>query len=275
MNMKFSILNWLIVSLPLAAGAGPAVFSNTAGVTINSNANPPALATPYPSTIAVTGLSGQVISKATVTLQGFTHTFPSDVSILLVSPGGQRALLMAEAGGQNKLSVTNLTLTLDDEATNSLPLFTNLVSGTFKPTNGWLDPYFSDPSGFLPYDFPPPAPVGSSNSVAALSVFNSTNPNGAWSLFVLGESAPDSGVISNGWSLAISAEPVLLSIALDQTNVVLSWTNAITGFTLQTTPSLQPPVMWTNALPLPATVSGRYTVTNPIIGSGQIYRLKM
>jgi subtilisin-like proprotein convertase family protein len=230
----------------------------------------------YPSTIIVTGLTGQVVSKATVTLHGLTHTFPSDISILLVAPNGQRSLLMAEVGGQVKYSVTNLTLTLDDDATDALPIFTNLVAGAFKPTDGWQDPYFADPGGYLPYNFPPPAPAGSSNSVSSLSVFNGTNPDGTWSLFVLGEAAQNSGVISNGWGLAISATPLLLNIAQAQTgtNVVLSWTNLASGYTLQFTPSLSPPIVWTtNALPPAVLVGGQYVVTNTIGASKRFYRL--
>ncbi len=72
----------------------------------------------------------------TVTLHGLGHDFPSDVSVLLFDPQGQSAIVMSKIGGQVKYSVTNLTLTLDDDAVNSLPVYSILVSGTFKPTNG-------------------------------------------------------------------------------------------------------------------------------------------
>ena len=36
---------------------------------------------------------------------------------------------------------------------------------------------------------------------ASLSVFNNTNPNGTWSLFVVDDAAQDSGTIAAGWTL--------------------------------------------------------------------------
>jgi hypothetical protein len=272
---KISILLFALLCSALRGAAAPVAFTNATVVNIPSTTNLPSKATPYPSTITVSGLSGQIIAKVTVTIRGFMHTFPSDVALLLVSPSAQRALLMAEVGGQNRDSVTNVTLMLDDAAAASLPVFTTLTSGAFQPTDGWLDPYFDDPSGSLPYDFPPPAPAGSSNSPAALSVFNGTSPNGTWTLFALGASYPDLGAISNGWSLAISAIPLVLNIEQSDTNAVLSWTNLASGFTLQTTPavSLTGPSTWTNAVPAPVVVSGRFTVTNPIAGATRFYRL--
>jgi hypothetical protein len=75
-------------------------------------------ASPYPSTITVAGLSGTV-TKVTVTLTNFSHTFPDDVDILLVGPTGANAIIMSDVGGAT--GVTNLTLTLDDAAATSLP----------------------------------------------------------------------------------------------------------------------------------------------------------
>ena len=138
------------------AGSATFTFSNTNLITVADSASALTKATPYPSANIVTGLDAQVVTKVTVTLQGFTHTFPSDVSILLVGPRGQSAILMSETGGQDKYSVTNLTLTLDDNATNSLPVFTSLTSGVFKPTDGYLSLGYPN----LPYDFPSPAPPG-------------------------------------------------------------------------------------------------------------------
>ncbi len=43
---------------------------------------------PYPAQIPVSGISG-LVSQVTVTLNGFTHTFPHDVNILLADPAGQ------------------------------------------------------------------------------------------------------------------------------------------------------------------------------------------
>jgi subtilisin-like proprotein convertase family protein len=246
----------------------PFTYSNTNFIAINDSGNPPTKASPYPSTNFVNGLAGQVVTKATITLQGFSHTFPSDVSILLVGPQGQSAILMANAGGQDKYSVTNLTLTFDSDATNPLPVFTSLTNGIFMPANGYLNFGFSH----LPFDFPPPAPPGNSNSASALSVFKNTDPSGTWNLFIVDDVAGDSGAISNGWSLNLSVA-VPLQIARIQTNAVISWPASATNYQLQSTPSISGSNIWTNVSTSPALNSGHYFVTNPILAGTRFYRL--
>src|SRR5438874_3585189 len=73
-------------------------FSNSNPVIVNDSGSPPTKAAPYPSSLTVTGVTGQVITKATVTLKGFTHGFPSDVTMLLVAPAGQKLILLSEVG---------------------------------------------------------------------------------------------------------------------------------------------------------------------------------
>jgi hypothetical protein len=101
-------------------------------------------------------------------------------------------------GGDSKFPVTDLTLTLDDLAANSLPIDSALTSGTFKPTRQFPT---------LGFQFPSPAPAGSSSAPAALSGFNGTDPNGTWNLFVVDESSPDSGTLARGWSMEITTVP--------------------------------------------------------------------
>ena len=89
-------------------------------------------ASPYPATLDVTGLTG-VITKVAIRLDGLTHTQTVDLDMLLVAPGGQRAMFMSEVGAGD---VANLTATFEDGALP--PPATRLVSGTFAPTNGAL-----------------------------------------------------------------------------------------------------------------------------------------
>ncbi len=163
----------------------PANFSNTAAITINDNS----AGSPYPSTIAVSGLSGSV-TKVTVSVTGITHGFPDDIDMMLVGPGGQNALMMSDCGGNNNIS--GVSLTLDDAAATSLPDSTQITGGTYKPTN------FDTTTDTFPA--PAPSPAGA----AALSTFNGTNPNGTWALYVRDDFGSQSGSISGGWTLRIT-----------------------------------------------------------------------
>src|SRR5262249_4805247 len=105
-----------------------AEFASTSGISIPNFGT----ATPYPSTIAVSGLSG-VVSKVTVTLNSISHTFPDDIDILLVGPTGQSMILMSDVGGVGP-GVVGVTVTFDDNAKNSLANAATMTSGVFKPS---------------------------------------------------------------------------------------------------------------------------------------------
>ena len=94
------------VCLAAPALAGAATFSNSGTITINDTAATcvGAEATPYPSTISVSGLSG-TITDVNVTLTGFSHTAPSDVALLLVGPQGQNTILMSGNGDTYHVSI--------------------------------------------------------------------------------------------------------------------------------------------------------------------------
>ena len=77
------------ITLGAIATSGPTTFSNTTPVVIPTSG----AATPYPSNIVVSGLTG-TISKVTVNLNGLSHTFPEDVGMLLVGPGGQKFVIL-------------------------------------------------------------------------------------------------------------------------------------------------------------------------------------
>jgi uncharacterized repeat protein (TIGR01451 family) len=166
-------------------------YANASGIIIPDHGP----ATPYPSVITVSGVTG-LVNKAKVTLNNFNHQFPNDVETILVDPAGDSVVLMAGTGGGHP--TTNVTLTFDDAASGSLPssrLFASgsgqIVSGTFQPTDDGL----AQP-------FPSPAPATPSGS--ALAKFIGSNPNGAWTLYVFDNSAGDSGNIAGGWSLNLA-----------------------------------------------------------------------
>jgi hypothetical protein len=64
-----------------------------------------------------------------------------------------------------------------------------------------------------------------------------------------------------------------LGILLSGKNVIVGWSTSYSGFTLQSTTNLSPPVVWGTVSPAPSIVGTFYAVTNPIAGSKKFYRL--
>ncbi|MBX5442654.1 MAG: IPT/TIG domain-containing protein [Solirubrobacteraceae bacterium] len=232
----------------LAAPAGAVVFSGgPITIPVQGNGNP------YPSQIVVGNLTGAV-TNVTVTINGFSHTFPSDVRMLLVGPSGQTVNLMSGVGGGT--DVTNATLVFSQAAPGTVP--TPIVSGTYRPT----------PT--IAFNGGPPAPAGPYG--ASLAIFNGTIPNGTWRLFVFDGANLDSGSIA-GWSLDITTNgPAIGSFAPTTgaagTQVVITGTNlaGATGVSFGGTAATQftvvSPTQITATVP-PGAQSGPITVTTP------------
>jgi subtilisin-like proprotein convertase family protein len=149
-------------------------FCNAGPLTINDVAP----ATPYPSSVPVAGLTG-VVSKVTAVFRGLSHTYPNDIDALLVAPNGQPSMVMSDTGGINP-GVSSVTLVLDDNAALTLDPGTNPASGTYRPS----DVAPGDP-------MPGPAPPGPYPS--NLGVFQGSDPNGVWNLFVVDDAPGDVG----------------------------------------------------------------------------------
>jgi VCBS repeat-containing protein len=199
-----------VAALSLAAAAAPAsaaTFSNPNPIIIQPGGictpGPfgfdiylPREAAPYPSTIGVSGLQGQV-TDVDVTLTGFTHSRTASLRVLLVGPGGQGPLLLHDDGpGAN-----NLTLTFDD-AGQVLPT----VDGAWTPGGSYRPSEQNEFTGGC--NLPdataetslPNAPNGPYGS--ALGGFNGTNPNGTWRLYVVDQLGRTGSI--GGWSLDIT-----------------------------------------------------------------------
>jgi subtilisin-like proprotein convertase family protein len=165
-------------------------FTNNTPIAITDNTQSTA------SSITVSGFDTPV-ADVEVSLNVVTHPQPADLDILLVGPSGQTALIMSNCCGAG--AAANDNPTFDDQAANQLPNTGDLVSGTFQPTN--YD-FAGGPDTFLA-----PAPTNP-GSGSALAVFNGTNANGPWTLFVRDEDndTPDTnGSIGGGWSLRITS----------------------------------------------------------------------
>jgi subtilisin-like proprotein convertase family protein len=118
------------------------------------------------STLAVSGLPGQISTLSV--LLNITHTFDSDLTAVLVSPGGIRVRLFSHVGdgGQN---FTNTLL--DDAATVPISAGNAPFLGSFQPDR-------------------------------QLATLNGQNPNGTWTLEITDDRPGDSGTLQ-GWSLTV------------------------------------------------------------------------
>jgi hypothetical protein len=178
-------------SCPLTPG-GTFTFSNPAPITIPASGTS-GPAAPYPSTINVSGIpTGHVVTKVTVTINNFNHTWPNDVGVALRGPGGQICVLFNNAIGGSGGGVTNRTYTFD-QAFPPLPTSGFPPSGTYGPNNNSTTRTFAAPL---------PSPPYNSN----LNIFNGlsgASVNGTWELFVQDFAVDDTGNINGGWSITI------------------------------------------------------------------------
>ncbi len=142
---------------------------------------------PYPSTVYVDSVPG-LLQNLTVTLASLNHTFPGDVSILLVGPSGQGVVLMSNAGGG--IDASGIALTFNDAGTQNLPANGALTSTVvYRPTNYGIG------------GLPAPAPSGPYGG--NLSAFYGSSPNGVWELYVVDNVDSDGGSIA-GWGLQVT-----------------------------------------------------------------------
>lgn len=185
------------------------VFSNPAPIvpadraSNNAGTNPGIPTTNYPSVITVSGLTG-VVTKVTVTF-AVTSTFPDDLDILLVGPTGAMSLVMSDAEGSG--DHTNITYTFDQTAAAGLPNDPTTVTpaGTFKPTNFAGALTATEPGGQDNF----PTAGGLMSYPTDFAIFNGSNPNGDWKLYVVDDQVIDNNSLPNGWSIDIqSSVPV-------------------------------------------------------------------
>ncbi|MGL5058433.1 MAG: DUF4347 domain-containing protein, partial [Microcoleus sp.] len=204
----------------------------TLNTTINSGIIPNynVLATPYPSAIDVSGVTGKA-DKVTLTLnnvqtyEGFTAS-SQIINLLLVGPEGQNVVLMSHVPSA---PLNNVTLKFDDNSASFLAsppptLPPTIASGTYKPTNYSINGLRGVYSLALPPGTPTGAPEGPYGET--LSVFNKTNPNGTWKLYAVDADQ------ANGRASGATIPGVIASWSLDIT------TDTGTATTTQNTPRI-------------------------------------
>jgi subtilisin-like proprotein convertase family protein len=174
------------------------VFSNTSPITINTapTTTAPTVASVYPSTINVSGMTG-TITRVAVTLRGLTHTRTHNMDFLLVSPTGAKFVFLSDPNAfVDVFPVNDGVYTFADDATTSLINGSPFLPGNYKPTNNDTSDTFPSPAPAAPYNFPP--------SATFASVFNGADPNGTWSLYAVDDQIPAAGSTNSGWSLMIT-----------------------------------------------------------------------
>jgi subtilisin-like proprotein convertase family protein len=144
------------------------------------------------STIAVSGIpQGSRVTGVDLFLNGFSHTNPDDVDVLLVSPSGESAIVMSDAGGETDVGPD--LFFFSNQSRTKLPDEDPIPgSDIWKPTN------------YRPSDtFPNVSQIG--DPCKSLSVINRTDLNGDWKLVIVDDSLNgNTGSISLGWSLIIN-----------------------------------------------------------------------
>ncbi|HEX8180020.1 MAG TPA: hypothetical protein VF525_10800 [Pyrinomonadaceae bacterium] len=187
----------------LGSTAAPAAsYTNSTGITITDCPTTcPAsgqAASLYPSPITVAGEVG-VVQRVSVTLNGLTHSFPSDVDMLLVSPTGRKAVIMSDFGA-GAPGVNGINMTLDDYAAVPIPSTVTgntgypFVTGSYRPANSGTTDAFPAPAPAAPYTY-------------TLSAFNGDSPNGTWNLYIIDDANLDGGSISGGWTISFDVRP--------------------------------------------------------------------
>jgi hypothetical protein len=107
---------------------------------------------------------------------------------------------------------------------------------------------------------------GFNNAVNAVATSGNT-------LYAAGDFITSGGKFSPYMAMAnVLAPPPTTSALLSGTNFILMWPANATGFTLQSTSNLVS-LFWTTNSAAPVVVNGQNTVTNPISGTPQCFRL--
>lgn len=156
---------------------------------------------PYPSSITVAG-APPVIGSMRVTLYDYSSTVPDTVDFLLVGPGGQKFVLMANAGGST--ATGPVTLNFTDTAGVVAPDNGPLTTNDYEPTSFGSVVDFPSPAPAGPYNLPG-GTVGGSGTQTLFGNFGGTNANGVWSLYVRDDVSPfvpDAvGSVAGGWGI--------------------------------------------------------------------------
>ena len=184
---------------PAAASAETRTFVNAFNLFPTGGALTSGPANKYPSSIAVSGVAGTV-TKATVTLIGYSSASPDDTDAVIVGPNGQKVMLVSDACGVNPNTLDDENWTFDDSASTFISdagPCDSFQDASFKPTN-YENPDDDDltPGG---------GPAGP--YLNSLSLLAGGSPDGDWKLFVFDDNPSFHGFDLSAWALRLEIQP--------------------------------------------------------------------
>jgi subtilisin-like proprotein convertase family protein len=131
--------------------------------------------------------SDAVVNGIIVQLFGLSHSYPSDMDIMLEGPTGQKVMLMSDVGGDS--SISNVLITIDDAGDPMPPSGEDVSSGTYVPTDYGPGDVLPGVSG--PY-------------TTTLASFNGLSPIGEWKLYINDDFASADNGLLDHWRIIIS-----------------------------------------------------------------------
>jgi predicted extracellular nuclease len=159
-----------------------AVTSLCCGIRIEDDAP----ADPYPSTLDVSGIRGEVLD-VWISFEPISHGYPSDLRVMLAGPTGVGVVLLDRVGGSDVFGPSRTLQFQRDGA--PLTSSSSLHELVYAPTG----PLSSA-------DFAAPAPRGPYSG--DLGVFRGLDPNGVWSLYIEDVEALHGGSVFR-WTLHV------------------------------------------------------------------------
>lgn len=152
---------------------------------------------PYPSAGTMSGVPG-TISSVSLTLTGFTHSYPGDIQILIQAPSGKSVLVSGFCGGSYDAENVDLTFVDGAPALPGWESETGFVTGTYAPTDCNEE---GEDGELIPVPLPSPAPELPYET--AFSSLTGEDPNGEWKLWIYDFQGGDFGDLVS-WTLAVT-----------------------------------------------------------------------
>jgi subtilisin-like proprotein convertase family protein len=187
-------------------GGAPATFTSSTATRIPGTGTI-GVADVYPNNLTVSGLTGN--KKIKLELTNLSTTYPGDMDLLLVGPGGQKFVVFSD--GVNAFATqTNATVVFKDDAAAVIPTASTQMAGEWRPTDHNVAPAdaWAAPAPAGPYSSP--APTGSATFASVFGT-NGTNLNGTWSLYAVDDTSGDFATIA-GWKLTFEANDFVCQV---------------------------------------------------------------